>query len=186
MSRIGKKVITVPKSVTVTVGERELEVKGPKGTLRSPIPEGVSFKLDGDQLQAERVSDDYAANHGLGRALANNAVVGVTEGFTRQMDVVGVGYKADVQAKRIVFSLGYSHPIEFPLPEGVEAKSERVPAKTSIPQYQLTLTLTGIDKQKLGQVAAEMHKLRKPDPYKGKGVRYAGVPLKLRPGKTGK
>ena len=186
MSRIGKKVITVPNGVTVTVGERELEVKGPKGALRTPVPRGISFRLDGDQLQAERASDDLAAEHGLARALANNAIVGVTEGFSQQMDVVGVGYKADVQGKRIVFSLGYSHPIEFPLPEGVDVRAERVPAKTSIPQYQTTLTLSGIDKQRLGQVCAEMHKLRKPDAYKGKGVRYAGVPLKLKPGKTGK
>jgi large subunit ribosomal protein L6 len=102
------------------------------------------------------------------------------------MDVVGVGYKADIQGRKIVFSLGYSHPVEFPLPEGIDVKGERVAAKNSIPQYQLTLTLTGIDKQKLGQVAAEMHNLRKPDPYKGKGVRYADVQLKLKPGKTGK
>ncbi len=186
MSRIGKKVIAVPKGVTVTVGERELEVKGPKGVLRTPVPEGITFRLEGGQLQAERASDDLAAQHGLARALANNAIVGVTEGFSRQMDVVGVGYKADVQGKKIVFSLGYSHPIEFPLPEGIDVRSERVPTKSSIPQYQLTLTLTGIDKQRLGQVAAEMHRLRKPDPYKGKGVRYADVQLKLRPGKTGK
>jgi large subunit ribosomal protein L6 len=186
MSRIGKKVITIPKGVTVTVGERELEVKGPKGTLKTPVPAGITFKLDGDQLLAERAGDDLAPSHGLARALANNAVVGVTEGFTKQMDLVGVGYKADIQAKKIVFSLGYSHPIEFPLPEGVEVKGERVPTKGSIQQYQLTLTLTSIDKQKLGQVAAEMHSLRKPDPYKGKGVRYADVQLKLKPGKTGK
>jgi large subunit ribosomal protein L6 len=186
MSRIGKKVITVPAGVTVTVGDRELEVKGPKGTLRTPVPEGITFRLEGDQLQAERASDDHAAAHGLARALANNAVVGVTEGFSKQMDVVGVGYKADVQGKRIVFSLGYSHPIEFPLPEGIEVRSERVAAKTSINQYQVTLTLSGIDKQKLGQVAAEMNALRKPDPYKGKGVRYADVQYKLKPGKTGK
>lgn len=186
MSRIGKKVITVPSGVTVTVGDRELQVKGPKGTLTSPVPVGISFKLEGDQLQAERASDDLAAEHGLARALANNAIVGVTEGFSRQMDVVGVGYKADVQGKRIVFSLGYSHPIEFPLPEGIEAKAERMATKSSIQQYQTTLTLSGIDKQKLGQVAAEMHKLRKPDAYKGKGVRYADVPIKLKPGKTGK
>ncbi|HEV2704302.1 MAG TPA: 50S ribosomal protein L6 [Pyrinomonadaceae bacterium] len=186
MSRIGKKVITVPAGVTVTVGARELEVKGPKGTLRTPVPEGITFRLEGDQLQAERASDDHAAAHGLARALANNAIVGVTEGFSKQMDVVGVGYKADVQGKRIVFSLGYSHPIEFPLPEGIEVRSERVPAKTSINQYQVTLTLSGIDKQKLGQVAAEMNALRKPDPYKGKGVRYADVQYKLKPGKTGK
>lgn len=186
MSRIGKKVITVPKGVTVQIRERELEVKGTKGTLRTPIPEGISFQLEGDQLQAARASDEHAAQHGLARALANNAVVGVTEGFTRQMDVVGVGYKADVQGRKVVFSLGYSHPIEFPLPEGIEVKAERVAAKSSIPQYQLTLTLSGIDKQKLGQVAAEMHNLRKPDAYKGKGVRYADVPLTLKPGKTGK
>src|SRR5919202_2212433 len=123
MSRIGKKVITVPKGVTVTIHERELEVKGPKGTLRTPIPEGVTFKLEDGQLQAERASDQFRANHGLARALANNAVVGVTEGFTKQMDVVGVGYKADIQGRKIVFSLGYSHPIEFPLPEGIDART---------------------------------------------------------------
>jgi large subunit ribosomal protein L6 len=186
MSRIGKKAITVPKDVTVTLHEREVEVKGPKGTLRTPIPEGVTFKLEDGQLQAERASDDFRANHGLARALANNAVVGVTEGFTKQMDVVGVGYKADIQGRKVVFSLGYSHPVEFPLPEGIDVKGERVATKSSIQQYQLTLTLTGIDKQKLGQVAAEMHSLRKPDPYKGKGVRYSDVQLKLKPGKTGK
>ncbi len=186
MSRIGKKVITVPSGVTVTIRERELEVKGAKGTLKTPVPEGITFKQEGDQLQAERANDDLAAQHGLARALANNAIVGVTEGFTRQMDVVGVGYKADVQSKKVVFSLGYSHPIEFPLPDGIDVKSERVPTKASIQQYQVTLTLTGIDKQRLGQVAAEMHTLRKPDAYKGKGVRYADVPLKLKPGKTGK
>ena len=174
MSRIGKKVIAVPKGVTVTVHERELEVKGPKGTLKTPIPSGISFKVEGEEL------------HGLARALANNAIVGVTEGFSKQMDVVGVGYKADVQGKKIVFSLGYSHPIEFPLPPEVDAKAERLTTKGSIQQYQTTLTLTSIDKQKLGQVAAEMHKLRKPDAYKGKGVRYADVPIKLKPGKTGK
>jgi large subunit ribosomal protein L6 len=186
MSRIGKKIITLPKGVSVTIGEQVLEVKGPKGSLKTPIPGGISFKLEGDELRAERASDDLAPLHGLARALANNAIVGVTEGFTKQMDVVGVGYKADVQAKRIVFSLGYSHPIDFPLPEGVEAKAERMTTKGSIQQYQTTLTLTSIDKQKLGQVAAEMHKLRKPDAYKGKGIRYAGVPIKLKPGKTGK
>jgi large subunit ribosomal protein L6 len=186
MSRIGKKAITVPKNVTVTIGDRELEVKGAKGTLKTPIPQGITFKQEEDQLVAERASDELAAMHGLARALANNAIVGVTEGFTRQMYVVGVGYKADVQGKKIVFALGYSHPIEFPLPEGIDAKAERLPAKASIQQYQTTLTLSGIDKQKLGQVAAEMHRLRKPDAYKGKGVRYADVTLKLKPGKTGK
>jgi len=186
MSRIGKKAITLPKGVAVTIHERELEVKGPKGTLKTPIPQGISFKLDGDDLRAERTSDDLAALHGLARALANNAIIGVTKGFTTQMDLVGVGYKADVQSRKIVFSLGYSQPIEFPLPEGMEAKAERLTTKGNIQQYQTTLTLASIDKQKLGQVAAEMHQLRKPDAYKGKGIRYAGVAIKLKPGKTGK
>ena len=186
MSRIGKKPITIPKGVTVNIKDGELEVKGTKGVLKTPIPEGITFKVEGETLSAERASKDQAALHGLARALANNAIQGVTEGFSKQMDIVGIGYKADVQGKKIVFALGYSHPIEFPLPEGIEAKAERLTTKGSIQQYQTTLTISGIDKQKLGQVCAEMHKLRKPDAYKGKGVRYADVQLKLKPGKTGK
>jgi large subunit ribosomal protein L6 len=186
MSRIGKKPISIPKGVTVTIKDRELEVKGAKGLLKTPIPEGIKFKQEDETLVAERASNEQAALHGLARALANNAIKGVTEGFSQQMDIVGVGYKADVQGKKIVFSLGYSHPIDFPLPEGIEAKAERLTTKGNIQQYQTTLTVSGIDKQKLGQVCAEMHKLRKPDAYKGKGVRYADVPLKLKPGKTGK
>jgi large subunit ribosomal protein L6 len=186
MSRIGKKPITLPKGVDVTVKENEIEVKGPKGTLKSPIPSGTTFKVEDGQLVIERANDDLAAMHGLARALANNAVVGVTEGFKRELDLVGVGYKADVQSKKIVFALGYSHPVEYALPDGIEAKAERVSTKTSIPQYQLTLTLTGIDKQKLGQVAAELNRLRKPDAYKGKGLRLAEKTYKLKPGKTGK
>ena len=186
MSRIGRKPITIPKGVTVTIHDRELEVKGAKGVLKTLIPEGITFRLDGEQLVAERTSDEQTALHGLARALANNAVVGVTQGFSKQMDVVGVGYKADVQGRKVVFALGYSHPIEFRLPEGIEAKAERLTTKGSIQQYQTTLTVSGIDRQKLGQVCAEMHKLRKPDAYKGKGVRYADVPIKLKPGKTGK
>ena len=186
MSRVGKKPIAIPTGVTVTINDKELEVKGPKGTLKTPVPEGVSFKMEDNSLVAERANEDLSAMHGLARALANNAVVGVTEGFKKELDLVGVGYKADVQGKKIVFSLGYSHPVEYPLPDGIEAKAERVPAKTTINQYQLTLMLSGIDKQKLGQVAAELNRLRKPDAYKGKGVRYADRIYKLKPGKTGK
>jgi large subunit ribosomal protein L6 len=186
MSRVGKKPITIPSGVTVTINPGELEVKGPKGTLKTPVPEGVTFKQEEGSLVAERAGDDKAALHGLARALANNAVVGVTEGFTKDMDLVGVGYKADVQGKKIVFALGYSHPVEYVLPEGIDAKAERVPAKTTINQYQTTLTLSGIDRQKLGQVAAELNRLRKPDAYKGKGVRYADKYYRLKPGKTGK
>ncbi|MGI8555008.1 MAG: 50S ribosomal protein L6 [Pyrinomonadaceae bacterium] len=186
MSRVGKKPITIPSGVTVTIHDGEVEVKGPKGTLKTPIPAGVSFKQEDGALIAERANDDLSAMHGLARALANNAVVGVTEGFKKELDLVGVGYKADVQGKKIVFALGYSHPVEYPLPDGIEAKAERVPTKASINQYQLTLTLSGIDRQKLGQVAAELNRLRKPDPYKGKGLRYADKYYKLKPGKTGK
>jgi len=186
MSRVGKKPIAIPNGVTVTIADSQIEIKGPKGTLTTPIPQGIKFRQEDGTLIAERENDDQAAFHGLARALANNAVVGVTEGFKKEMDVVGVGYKADVQGKKIVFALGYSHPIEYPLPEGIEAKAERVNTKTSINQYQLTLTLTGIDKQRLGQVAAELNRLRKPDAYKGKGVRYADKTYKLKPGKTGK
>lgn len=186
MSRVGKKPISIPSGVTVTINDSQLEVKGPKGTLKTPIPLGVSFKQEEGSLVAERAGDDHAAFHGLARALANNAVVGVTEGFSRDMDIVGVGYKAEVQGKKLLFSLGYSHPIEYALPDGIDAKTERVGTKTSINQYQTTITLSGIDKQLLGQVAAELNRLRKPDAYKGKGVRYADRFYKLKPGKTGK
>mgnify|MGYP003381886779 FL=1 len=172
--------------MTVTIKDSEMEVKGPKGTLKTPIPAGVTFKQEDGTLTAERASDDVSAFHGLARALANNAVVGVTEGFKREMDIVGVGYKADVQGQNINFSLGYSHPIVYSLPAGIEAKAERVNTKASITQYQTTITLSGIDKQLLGQVAAELNRLRKPDAYKGKGVRYAEKSYKLKPGKTGK
>lgn len=186
MSRVGKKPIAIPAGVTVTINDAELEVKGPKGTLKTPVPSGVKFKQEEGTLVAERNDDSFTAFHGLARALANNAVVGVTEGFKKEMDVVGVGYKADVQGKKIVFALGYSHPVEYVLPEGIDAKTERVNTKTSINQYQTTITLTGIDKQMLGQVAAELNRLRKPDAYKGKGVRYADKYYRLKPGKTGK
>lgn len=186
MSRVGKKPIPIPAGVTVNVGSEKLEVKGPKGTLTTPVPAGVEFKLEDGTLVAERKDDSFKAFHGLARALANSAVVGVTEGFEKKLDVVGVGYKADVQGKKIVFALGYSHPVEYVLPDGIEAKTERVNTKTSINQYQLTITLSGIDKQKLGQVAAELNRLRKPDAYKGKGVRYSDKYYKLKPGKTGK
>ncbi len=184
MSRVGKQPIEIPSGVTVTIKDEELEVKGPKGTLVSPIPEGVEFKQEDGTLTAERKGDEYSAMHGLARALANNAVVGVTEGFSKQMDVVGVGYKVDVQGNKLVFALGYSHPIEYPLPDGIQASTERLGSKNDIQQYQTTITLTGIDKQLLGQVAAELVRLRKPDAYKGKGVRYGDRYYRLKQGKT--
>jgi large subunit ribosomal protein L6 len=184
MSRVGKKIIDIPKDVKVNVTESEVAVEGPKGKLSTAIPDGVSFKLEDGKLTAERQSDEYTAIHGTARALVANSITGVSTGFTQEMDVVGVGYKAELRGRSIVFALGYSHPIEFVLPEGVTAKIEKAPR--TISQYQTTVVLSGIDKHLLGQTAANMHKLRKPDAYKGKGVRYAKRPMKLKPGKTGK
>ncbi len=184
MSRVGKQPITIPSGVDVKINGDEIEVKGPKGTLKSIVPEGIEFKQEDGTLIAERKNDKYSAMHGLARALANNAVVGVTEGFTQQMDVVGVGYKLDIQGSKLVFALGYSHPVEYQLPDGISATSERLPAKAAVQQYQTTLTLSGIDKQMLGQVAAELARLRKPDAYKGKGIRYSDRYYRLKQGKT--
>lgn len=184
MSRIGKQPITIPSGVTVTIKEGELDVKGPKGSLTTPIPEGIEFKQEEGVLNAERSGEDNSAMHGLARALANNAVLGVTEGFSIQMDVVGVGYKLNIQGKKLVFALGYSHPVEYMLPDGIDATDERLGTKADIQQYQTTITLTGIDKQMLGQVAAELSRLRKPDAYKGKGIRYSDRYYRLKQGKT--
>ena len=184
MSRVGKKLIDVPKDVTITITDSEVEVKGPKGLLKTTIPDGISFKLEDGKLTAERANDQLAALHGLARALVSNAVTGVTKGFTQEMDVVGVGYKAEQKGRSILFALGYSHSIEFVLPAGVTAKVEKL--QRTINQYQTSIIVSGSDKHLVGQVAANMHKLRKPDAYKGKGVRYADRPLKLKPGKTAK
>jgi large subunit ribosomal protein L6 len=184
MSRVGKKVIEVPKDVKVTISESAVEVQGPKGKLELSIPKGIKFKLDEGKLSAERDNEELTAMHGTARALVANAVTGVSKGFSQEMDIVGVGYKADLRGRSIFFALGYSHPIEFPLPEGITAKVEKM--QRTITQYQTTVTLSGIDKELLGQIAANMNRLRKPDAYKGKGVRYANRPLKLKPGKTGK
>ena len=135
MSRVGKKPIAIPAGVTVTIGDSQIEVKGPKGTLSTPIPEGITFKQEDGSLIAERQNDDQAAFHGLARALANNAVVGVTEGFKKELDVVGVGYKADVQGRKIVFALGYSHPVVFDIPKGIEVAIDK----------QTHITVTGVD-----------------------------------------
>jgi len=184
MSRVGKKIIEVPKDVKVNITETVVEVQGPKGTLTTPIPNGIKFTLDSGRLQAERASDQYAAIHGTARALVANAINGVSTGFTQQMDVVGVGYKADLRGNSIVFALGYSHQIEFVLPPGITAKIEKLPR--TINQYQTTVILNGIDRELLGQTAANMNRLRKPDAYKGKGIRYADRAYKFKAGKTGK
>jgi large subunit ribosomal protein L6 len=177
MSRIGKKPIAVPKGVTVNIQGNVVGVQGPKGKLETPLPRGIRMEQQDGHLVAIREDDSQAAVHGLARALVNNAVEGVTKGWTRDLEIVGIGYRAEMKGKGIVvFNLGYSHPIEYPLPTGVEV---------AVDQKQTKLTLTGIDRQKVGQVAAEMRALRPPDPYKNKGVRYAGERLKKKVGKTG-
>jgi large subunit ribosomal protein L6 len=174
MSRIGKKPIVLPGGVKVQIGE-QLQVTGPKGTLTVPIPAGITIEQADGKLEVKRASDEHAALHGLTRALAANAVQGVSGGFTRELDIVGVGYRAAVSGQVATFTLGYSHPIEFLLPDGVNLTIDK----------QTHLVLTGHDRQMLGQVAANMRALRKPDPYKNKGVRYTGEALRKKVGKTG-
>jgi len=178
MSRVGKKPIPVPKGVKLTIGN-ELTVEGPKGKQTVPIPPGISLRQADGNLEVVRESDQHAALHGLTRALASNAVTGVSGGFTRELQIFGVGYKCEVKGRIATFNLGYSHPIEFYLPDGIDMKVEK-PAGNLTP-----LILTGGDRQLLGQVAANMRALRPPDPYKNKGIRYANETLRKKAGKTG-
>src|SRR5881397_1721305 len=174
MSRIGKKPIPLPSGVKVQIGD-QLEVTGPKGKLTVAIPQGIHVEQADGKLEVKRASGEYAALHGLTRALAANAVQGVSGGFTRELDIVGIGYRADVKGRVVTFVLGYSHSIEVLLPDGVDLKIDK----------QTHLVLTGYDRQVLGQVAANIRALRKPDPYKNKGVRYTGEALRKKVGKTG-
>jgi len=174
MSRVGKKPIPLPKGVKIAISDH-MQVEGPKGKLQVPIPEGIQVRQADGTLEILRDSDQRAALHGLTRALAAAAVQGVSTGFTRELDITGTGYRADVKGKIATFTLGYSHPIELLLPEGVDLKIDK----------QTHLVLSGYDKQMVGQVAANIRSLRPPDPYKNKGVRYAGERLKKKIGKTG-
>jgi large subunit ribosomal protein L6 len=184
-SRIGKQPVVVPSGVKVTVGETEIEVVGPKGRLVSPIPQGVQIEQNDGSLRLRAGSGEDRARHGLARALLANAVKGVTDGFTRELDIVGVGYKAELRGNRLVLALGYSHPVEFLAPPGIDIKIERR-QKPGVNQYQTTLIVSGIDRQLVGQVCANLHNLRRPDAYKGKGMRYADKQMKLKPGKSAK
>ena len=177
MSRIGKKLIPLPAGVKYKVEGNTVLVEGPKGKVSALIAEGISLRTVGGELHVERDSDEHAAVHGLTRALVQNAVHGVTQGWKRELDVVGIGYRAELKGKgTVVFTLGYSHPIEVPLPTGIEV---------SVDPKMTHVVVSGIDRQKVGQVAADMRSLRKPDPYKNKGVRYSDEKLKKKAGKTG-
>jgi large subunit ribosomal protein L6 len=174
MSRIGRKVIDLPAGVTVQAEGTSLAVKGPRGTLRIPLPPGIQLEKQDGHLLLKRDTDEQAALHGLARSLLANAVRGVTQGFERHMDIVGIGYRAESKGKSVTFTLGYSHPIDFPLPEGIALSVEK----------QTHLIVSGADKQQVGQVAAKIRALRPPDPYKNKGIRYTGERLKKKVGKA--
>jgi large subunit ribosomal protein L6 len=175
MSRIGNKVIPVPSGVKIQVKDGAVEVQGPKGKMNVRVPAGIRFEQKDGTLVAKRDAEEHRALHGLARALVANAVTGVTTGFKKDLDIVGVGYRAEVKGKNVVLALGYSHPIEFPIPEGIQIAIEK----------QTHMSVSGADKNQVGQVAANLRALRPPDPYKQKGVRITGERLKKKAGKAG-
>jgi large subunit ribosomal protein L6 len=175
MSRIGRKPIPLPAGVKVQLGAVAVEVQGPKGKLKVAVPKGITFEQKDGVLTALRQSEEHRALHGLARALVANAVRGVTEGFKKELEIVGVGYRAELKGKTVVFALGYSHPVEFPVPEGIQVTVEK----------QTRMVVSGADRAQVGQVAADMRSLRPPDPYKQKGIRLVGERLKKKAGKAG-
>jgi large subunit ribosomal protein L6 len=175
MSRIGRKPIPLPSGVKIALQSDRVEVQGPKGKLTVPLPNGITFEQKDGVLNALRATEDHRALHGLARALVANAVTGVTTGFKKDLDIVGVGYRAELKGKMVAFALGKSHPIEFHIPEGIQIAVEK----------QTHLVVSGADKGQVGQVAADIRKLRPPDPYKQKGVRITGERLKKKAGKAG-
>lgn len=177
MSRIGKKPIAIPSGVKVSIASDAVEVQGPKGKLRQPLPPGVVFAQEDGKLVAKTAREDRELGkfHGLARSLVANAVTGVTDGFKKELDIVGIGYRAELKGEQINFALGYSHPVVFDIPKGITVTIDK----------QTHIVVTGIDRQLVGQVAADIRSLRKPDPYKQKGVRYTGEKLKKKVGKTG-
>ena len=178
MSRIGKKPITIPKGVTVKVLDSAVEVQGPKGKMRQVFPVRHQLRAgrrDPASPSARPTIPALAKFHGLARSLVANAVTGVTDGYKRELDIVGVGYRGEVKGKQVVFALGYSHPVVFDIPTGIDITIEK----------QTHITVTGVDRQLVGQVAANIRRFREPDPYKQKGVRYTGEVLKKKAGKTG-
>jgi len=177
MSRIGKKPIPVPEKVKVEIKPDQVVVSGPKGSVTNPIPPGIRFEQKDKQVVAVRKDDSGAqrAFHGLARALVANAVRGVTEGFSKELEIVGVGYRAEQKKNSVLFTLGFSHPIEYPIPPGINITVDK----------QTRLVITGVDRQQVGQIAANIRSLKKPDPYKNKGIRYVGERLKKKAGKAG-
>ncbi|MDO5493453.1 MAG: 50S ribosomal protein L6 [Nesterenkonia sp.] len=178
MSRIGKLPITVPAGVEVDLQGRDIRVKGPKGELSRVLPEGISVAVEDGTVTVTRPDDERESRslHGLTRTLINNMVIGVTDGYTKKLEIIGTGYRVLAKGSDLEFALGYSHPIQVPAPDGITFQVEGANK----------LAVTGIDKQQVGEVAANIRKLRRPDPYKGKGVRYEGEQLRRKAGKAGK
>ena len=177
MSRIGKLPVDIPAGVTITVGDSTITVAGPKGTLEVPVQQNTTTKVENNQIVVTRADDEphSKAWHGLQRALLNNAVAGVTQGFEKKLEINGVGYRLSGGGKQIEMALGFSHPVKYTAPDGVELKVDK-----------MEITVTGIDKQKVGQVAAEIRALKKPEPYKGKGIKYIDEHIIRKAGKAGK
>jgi large subunit ribosomal protein L6 len=175
MSRIGRKPIPLPAGVKIQMGGTAVEVQGPKGKLTVPVPRGIRFEQKDGVLNALRETDEFRAVHGLARALLANAVRGVTDGFKKELDIVGVGYRAEVKGNVVVFALGHSHPVQFAVPTGIQVAVEK----------QTHVTVSGADRAQVGQVAADIRSLRPPDPYKQKGIRLVGERLKKKAGKAG-
>lgn len=177
MSRIGKQPIEIPAGVTITVGETEINVAGPKGSLSVPVQKNTKTTLEGNVLTVTRSNDEPESRawHGLQRALLNNAVIGVTKGFEKKLEVNGVGFRLQGGGKNIEMALGFSHPVKYTAPDGVDLKVDK-----------MTIIVSGIDKQRVGQVAAEIRSLKKPEPYKGKGIKYADEVILRKAGKAGK
>ncbi|MBR3164430.1 50S ribosomal protein L6 [Candidatus Saccharibacteria bacterium] len=177
MSRIGKLPVDLPAGVTITVGDQEITVAGPKGTLQVPVQQNTSTKVENNQVTVTRANDEPKSRawHGLQRALLNNAVIGVTKGFEKKLEINGVGFRLTGGPKEIEMALGFSHPVKYQAPDGIELKTEK-----------MTITVSGIDKQQVGQVAAEIRALKKPEPYKGKGIKYVDEYIIRKAGKAGK
>jgi large subunit ribosomal protein L6 len=178
MSRIGKQPVQIPNGVTITVADQSVSVKGPKGTLEHFVPDHVNVKVDNGKIVVDRTSDmkQARANHGLARAVIRNMFEGVTKGFERKLEIVGVGFRAEVKGKTLVLNIGYSHPVEYAIPAGVTVAVDKGGG----------VTLSGIDKKLVGQAAADIRAFRKPDSYKGKGIRHAGEYIRLKAGKSAK
>jgi large subunit ribosomal protein L6 len=178
MSRIGRKPITIPKGVEIKISEGVVQVKGQRGSLEVKLMPGIDASLKDGSLSLTRTSEErqLRAFHGMNRALVANAVTGVSEGWQKQLEIVGIGYRAESKGSSVIFNLGYSHPIDFPVPDGI---SIEVDSKAN------RMTVTGIDRQQVGQVAANIRGLRAPEPYKGKGIRYVGERIRRKAGKQG-